>query len=110
MKKNLAVLFSVGLLTVFLFPMLAMAQKTPPPDPPEDIWVIVDNVTQWFFGIFMALVVLMVFYSCFMFVTAAGDTDKVTKAREALTYAAVGAVVALLSRAVVPIARTVLGL
>lgn len=108
MKKKLSVLISMGLLTVLLVPMLALAQEEPPAA--ADLWAILDTATRWFYGIFLALAVLMVIYAGFMFLTAGGDAEKISKAREALMYAVVGVVVALLARSIVPIAKALLGL
>lgn len=108
MKKKLSALILVGLLTVLLVPMLALAQEEPPG--PVDLWDAIDNVTSWFYGIFLALAVIMVVYAGFMFLTAGGDAEKITKARNALMYAVIGVVVALLARSIVPIAKALLGL
>jgi len=108
MKKRLSVLVSMGLLTVLLVPMLALAQEEPPAA--GDLWVIIASVTNWFYGIFLALAVIMVIYAGVMFLTAGGDAEKITKARNALMYAVIGVVVALLARSIVPIAKALLGL
>ena len=109
MKKKLSALILVGVLTVLITPMVALANAEEPPAA-GDLWVIIDTVTRWFYGIFLALAVIMVIYAGFMFLTAGGDADKINKAREALMYAVVGVVIALLARSIVPIAKAFLGL
>ncbi len=53
------------------------------------------------FGFFIvAASVIAILYSAFLFLTAGGEPDKVTTARQALLYAAIGVAVAVLSFAI----------
>lgn len=109
MKKKLSALISTGLLTVLLVPMLALANAGPiEPATTTTLWEAIDNLTNWFYGIFLALAVIMVVYAGFMFLTAGGDVEKITKARNALMYAVIGVVIALLAKSIVPIAQALL--
>jgi hypothetical protein len=51
--------------------------------------------TVYFFYTVIIITVIMVVYASFLYVTAGDDTEKTTKARRTLTYAAVGIVVSL---------------
>ena len=48
-----------------------------------------------------ALAVVMIIYSGFMYMTSAGDSAKVTKAKNALIYAVVGVIIAILAGVIV---------
>jgi heme/copper-type cytochrome/quinol oxidase subunit 2 len=60
---------------------------------------IICSFLAYFFWIVLVVSVIMVLYAAFVYVTAADDTEKTSKARRTLTYAAVGIAVALISTA-----------
>ena len=60
---------------------------------------IICSFLAYFFWIVLVVSVIMVLYAAFTYVTAGDDTEKTSKARRTLTYAAVGIAVALLSTA-----------
>lgn len=95
MKKILASLT----LGVLLLPVVASAQ-TPPSDPGtvvETIQVLID----WLFYILIFAAVVVILLAAYTFLTAAGDPDKVKKARDYILYALIALVVAFLARAIV---------
>ena len=57
-------------------------------------------VTNWFFYIIVLVVVLMILYAGFIYVTSAGNPQKGKWASKIITYAIIGLVVALFSKAV----------
>ena len=57
----------------------------------------------------MALTVIMILIGAFLFVTAAGSSEQVTKAKKVLQWAIVGLVVALASNLIPSIARFFIG-
>jgi hypothetical protein len=65
---------------------------------------IIDFVT---YALLIVAVVVIVLAG-YQFVTAQGDTDKITKARNYIIYAMIGVVVALLSQAIVGLVRNVI--
>ena len=65
---------------------------------PDDIRSSLCGVVDWMFYGLIVLSVIMVLVSAFLFLTAAGDAEKVTKARKTLTYAAIAIVVALAAK------------
>ena len=67
------------------------------------------NITDWVFLFVMAIAILMVIISAFIFVTAGGDAEKTKKARDYMMYAAIGIGVGLLAKAVPVIVRTIVG-
>jgi hypothetical protein len=55
------------------------------------------NILGWFFWFIIILSVIMVLLAAFDYVTAGDDTEKTTRGRKRLTYAAVGIIIALLA-------------
>ena len=88
-------------LTVFLLGGIlpAYAQSTtPPPSPvttPQGVLNILCMFAVYFFYAVIIITVIMVVYAAFLYITAGDDTEKTTKARRTLTYAAVGVAVSL---------------
>ena len=109
MKKIVPILASISLL---VSPILCLAQEAPPGPIGgyAEIIAIVTRITNWIFGILMAVVVVMILWAAFEFLTAGGSPEKVGAARQKLTYAVIGIVVALLARSVVPIVKLILGI
>ena len=66
-----------------------------------DVPNVIANATSILVGIIGAFTVLMFVYAGFMYITARGDTGKVSKAHAAFRYAVYGLVVGLLSFAIV---------
>jgi len=59
------------------------------------------SVLQVVFGIMGAVAVLIITIAAFQYVISAGDPQKVSKAKDAILYALIGLVVAILSFAIV---------
>jgi hypothetical protein len=71
-----------------------------------------DNITDFLIAIIdvllifaLPLIILAIMYAGFMFVTAQGDTSKVSKARAALTWAVVGGVIALSAKLIIEVLK-----
>jgi hypothetical protein len=76
----------------------AYADTTPPPSPiktPQDILNIMCTFTVYFFYTVIIITVIMVIWAAFLYITAGDDTEKTSRARRTLTYAAVGVAVSL---------------
>ena len=56
-----------------------------------------ESITSWFAGFVITLRVILIIYAAFLYVTAAGDSEKVKKAHQTIIYAVVGIAVAILS-------------
>jgi len=61
------------------------------------------NIGEWFQAIVLAIAIIMIIYAGFLWMTAAGDDDKLTNARKTLIYGLVGIAVAILAFAAVAI-------
>ncbi|MBI5037807.1 MAG: hypothetical protein HZC01_03860 [Candidatus Kerfeldbacteria bacterium] len=69
--------------------------------PDEDPQTITVNVIQWALGVLGLVAVIMVLIGGVMWMTSAGNEEKVRKAKEILRAAVIGLVVILLSWALV---------
>jgi heme/copper-type cytochrome/quinol oxidase subunit 2 len=98
MKKSSLISFS-SLAVLLLGSVLpAYADTTPPPSPvktPQDVLNIMCMFTVYFFYAVIIITVIMVIWAAFLYITAGDDTEKTSKARRTLTYAAVGVAVSL---------------
>lgn len=79
---------------------LAYASTASIPSPittPQGILNLMCLFAVYFFYAVIIITTIMVVYASFLYVTAGDDTEKTTKARRTLTYAAVGIAVSLLA-------------
>ena len=98
MTKILASL-TLGLLLV---PMVALAQAPAGWGEGEStVTSTLDAVVDWLFYILIFAAVIVIILAAYNFLTAAGDPDKVSKARNYVVYALVALVVAFLARALI---------
>lgn len=103
MKRNL---LKGGLIVGSLLPILAFAQVggvtgVPPIEGSQvNLQTILNNIGNWALGLLVALATLFIIYAAYLYLTAAGDEEQFTKAKNVLIYAAVAIGVGLLSKAV----------
>ena len=83
--------------------------ETAPATTGAGLLALVDTITNWFFAIFTVLTLIFILLAAFQFVTAGGDEAKLGEARAKLIWAAVGIIVALASKGLVPIIRSIVG-
>lgn len=58
---------------------------------------VLQNVVRWIYIIFFIIAVLFILFAAFAYLTAGGEAEKVTTAKNQLIYAVVAIVVALLA-------------
>lgn len=63
----------------------------------------IETAEDWFFVVFMVVAGILVMYGAFVFLTAAGSPEKLTLGRNILIWAAVGLIVAFISKGIVKI-------
>lgn len=73
----------------------------------DTIYALITNVIEWLLGILALLGVLGFVFSGFLYLTAAGDQERISKAKNAMIYSIVGVAVGLLGYIAV---RTVMDL
>ena len=66
-------------------------------DTPEKIEGIFGTAASWVYTIFLVVAVIGLIYTAFIYLTAAGDMEKIKKGRISLTYSIVAIVIALLA-------------
>ena len=107
--KSLASAVSVAVLTA---PALAMAQFTPPSDSglsQAPIMDIIRNFMRWLLIIVGVLGVIGFAIAGILYLTSAGDEDRIKTAKNAMIYSIVGVIVALLGLVVMNAAYRMLG-
>ena len=66
-------------------------------DTPEKIVGVLDTVAGWLFTILFSLAIVMIIFAAYLYLTSAGNPDRVTTAKKTLIYAIVAIVVALVA-------------
>jgi FtsH-binding integral membrane protein len=112
MKKK-----TLGLLTLgaVLAPVIVLAQfgavtpSAPPTYTATQIMALLPRITAYVFGFLLAIVVLCVIIAAYLYVTAAGNPETVSKANKWLMYALIGLAVAVAARGIIALVYTILG-
>lgn len=88
-------------------PILTLAQFGPTTQVPttgvrqlEDISQIIVTIVNWLTGLFFVAAVLFLFYAAWLYLFAAGDPEKLKKAKNQLIYSVIAIAVALLAGSV----------
>lgn len=68
------------------------------------------TITDWIFAVLLIIVGLLILIGALFIITAAGDPTKIGKGKDFIMYALIGLAVALLSKALVPLVTTVMGI
>lgn len=90
-----------------------MAQQNPPTGNTvvtsfSDVKNIITTVGDWMFGILIALAAVFIMYAAFLYLTAAGDEEKLKQAKNIIVYAIVAIVVGVLARGMVVIVQNLI--
>jgi hypothetical protein len=112
---NIKKIVSAVALTGFLVsPFLVLAEITTI-QTPKDIFVDtttllakLNTITSWVFTILLVVAGLMLIVSGFFYITAAGDPEKIKKAKQMLINALIGVAVALAARGIVSTIQSLL--
>lgn len=75
----------------------------------NDINTIVVRIVNWVMAMFFVAAVLFIFYAAYLYLTAAGNLEQVTKAHNQLIYSIVAIAVALLAGSMRFIVANLLG-
>lgn len=110
MKKNLVKnLIAISSIALLALPLLAMAQALPPvvPASTKSVAEVLNTLALAILAILGAAAVLFIVVAGFQFLTAGGDPEKVTAARDKVVYALVGIAVGALAWALI---RVIIGI
>lgn len=75
----------------------------------EGVRAVLITIAQWMFGILMALGIVMILYSAFLYLFSGGDDTRISTARKTLTYAVVALVIAVLAGGVGVLVQNLIG-
>ena len=75
-----------------------------------DFATLVRVIAQWIFNLAIPIAVAMIVYAGILFLTSAGDTSKVTKARQVLMYAVIGLAIILIGSGFITLIQSILQL
>lgn len=106
MKKNIVISYVASLITMITsafsaLPAYAALQISNAPQislTPQSTIDSMCTAVNWFFYVVIVLSVIMMLTAGYLFVTAGDDTEKVTKAKKTILYAAIGIFVALIAK------------
>jgi len=104
MKKVTLILVLAGLL---ILPMICLAQVRKAPT--VDVMQILDRIVDWLFTILLIIAVIWLILAAYYFVTAQGDPDRISKARNMVLYALIGVLVAFAARGLVLLIERIVG-
>ncbi len=76
----------------------------------NDFAGLVNIIAQWIFNLAIPIAVAMIVYAGILFLTAAGEPAKVTKAKEVLKYAVIGLAIILIGKGFVTLIKSILEL
>jgi hypothetical protein len=71
---------------------------------------IINNIRSLvIWPVFAGLVIIMVMYAGILFVTSSGDPSKITRAKQAVLWAAIGGAIGIVAYVAVGFLKTILG-
>lgn len=108
-KSSNFILFSV-LLFLFLLPLLAASVTIGPYTNLLTLFDVFDSVKKFAYFFLAPIAIVVVLIGAFNFLTSAGDPTKVAKAKQILTYGAIGVAVVILAAALPSILMNVMGI
>ena len=103
------ILFSV-LLFLFLLPLLTASVTIGPYTTLLTLFDVFDSVRKFAYFFLAPIAIVVVLIGAFNFLTSAGDPTKVAKAKQILTYGAIGVAVVILAAALPSILMNVMGI
>ena len=81
----------------------------PNPIGPGTFQDLVERIARYLFQIGIPIAVIMILYAAFLYMTAGGSEEKVSKAHKALTYAVVGLAILFLAWGITSLVKELLG-
>ncbi len=114
-KKLLAGILLAGVLSLAAQSIVLAGAATGPQPEALPTWTatgvlrLITRITNWIFTFLIAIVVIMVLVSAYMFVTAGGNPDQQAKARMILIYALIGFAVGMIARGIIALVCAVIG-
>jgi len=105
MKK---ILLTAVLISLLVVPAVnVLAQEFSPAD--LDVMEVLERIVDWLFTILLVVAAIFIVVAAYYFVTATGNPETVSKARNFVLYALIGVAVAVASRGLVALVRRIVG-
>ena len=97
------------ILTSFLLlPVIGLANGVPVA-PRLNIMTLLGRIVDWLFAILLIVAAIWLIIAGYYFITAHGDPDRVSKARNMVLWALIGVLVAFAARGLVELVKTIAG-
>lgn len=112
MKKTVSNIMQVATLAVLSYPVSALAQYQQPPGtnlPSNSIFNIIKGIMNWLLALVGIFGVIGFAIAGILYLTAAGDEDRINTAKKAMMYAIIGVIVALVGLVALKAAESMLG-
>lgn len=112
MKKKYLILIIVLAISVFFAKDLILAQDSTSLENPlryNDIKDLIDAIIDFLFTISIPITAILIIIGGFMMITAGGDVYKLEKAKSLFLYTAIGFAIILLSKGLVAVLKSILG-
>ena len=106
MKK---ILLTAVLISLLMVPAINVSAQIESPPPDLDVMVVLERIVDWLFTILLVIAAISIIIAAYYFVTAAGNPETVSKARNFVLYALIGVAVAVASRGLVWLVRDIVG-
>ncbi len=113
MNKTLKVVTAVALAVSILSPLAALAQVpnisgTPPISSLSGVQTSLYGIVNWIIVIFWVLTVLFLVWAAVLYLTGAGNEEKIKEAKNRVIYAIIAAAIALLATGLQSIVTSIL--
>ena len=112
MKNTVKAILSSATVAVLSFPVSALAQYTQPAGtnlPSNSIFKIIQGIMNWLLALVGIFGVIGFAIAGILYLTAAGDEDRIGTAKKAMMYSIIGVVVALVGLVALKAAESMLG-
>ena len=112
MKNKLKSAASAVAVAALTMPALAFAQFAPPTGtglPDNSIMNIIKGIMNWLLALVGILGVIGFAIAGILYLTAAGDEERIKTAKSAMTYSIIGVIIALLGLVIVRAAASMIG-
>jgi uncharacterized membrane protein YukC len=75
----------------------------------DDMLKLAWNIVNWIFTFFLVAAAIYIIVAAFMYLTAGGDQEQISKAKKQLIYAIIAIAIAALSKTIVAVVGSILG-
>jgi hypothetical protein len=79
------------------------------PSSGAEFLTLLENITDWIFAFAMIGAIIFIVLAGFQFISSGGDPNAVGEARRKLLYAAIGIAIAVMSRGIPVVVRSIIG-